>query len=119
MSTAYARRIKAQGSERFLKIGGRVFTFHPKIGGGRELSEVLDAKEGTILTFPGYVRGQKHYGFPMLNSAALCRKFAMNARRSFERRHWISKAFEELRSASEVFPKPPLDPVEQEMRRAA
>jgi hypothetical protein len=116
----FTREMRRQGSERFLKIGSRLFTFHHMANGkGRELSEVLDAKENTISVLPGYWRGYKNYGFPLINSAALYRKSAMAARDSFRRRHFISKAFEELRNAK-TFGAPHLDPVvSQQMQRAA
>jgi hypothetical protein len=118
---AFQRRIKEQGSERFLKVGSRVFTWHAMANGkGRELSEVLDAKEGTVSTFPGYWRGQKHYGFPLLASAALDRKHAMLARDEWARRRLISRAFQEIDSARD-FGRPNMpwlcEPVEY--RRAA
>lgn len=118
---AFARRIKAQGSERFLKIGSRVFQMDAMAGGrGREVSEVLSCRDGCASYFPGYVRGAKHYGFPMLNSAALDRRFAFDAKDPYRRRKLIERAYESLRTASEIYPAPQLDPVErQEVRRAA
>lgn len=121
MATRYGKLIKAQGSERFLKVGHRLFTWHAMAnGGGRELSEVLDAKEGTICTFPGFWRGQKHYGFPLLASAALDRKHAMFTRDQWARRQLISRAFQGIDSARD-FGKPNMpwlcEPVEY--RRAA
>lgn len=120
MSNAFTRRIRQQGSTRFLKIGSRLFTWHYMANGkGRELSEVLDASDNTISTVPGYWRGYRTYGFPQLNSAAMYRQSAMRERDSFRRRHFISKAFEELRNARTAFGRPQLDPVEVEQRRAA
>jgi len=118
---AFTKRMRAQGSDRFLKVGSRLFTYHHSANGQeRELSEVLDWKDGTISVLPGYFRGKKHYGFPMLLSAALDRKYAMQSTDEYRRRRFISRAFQELEIARRDFPKPRLDPVErEEMKRAA
>ncbi len=109
MSTRYARKMKAQGSERFLKVGPRLFTFHHMGSGlGRELSEVLDSDGHTISVLPGYVRGQNHFGFPMLASAALDRKYAMQSTDPYRRRKFIERAYQNLDTAARDFPRPGL-----------
>ncbi len=75
---------------------------------GRDVAEVLDYKEGAIHYFPGFVRGQKHYGFPMLASAALDRKYAMQSTDPYRRRKFIERAYQNLDTAARDFPRPGL-----------